>query len=152
MGYAMLLGHGWQQLAATVTGYSPLPAGNAALLAARDLDPGEEELAAESGLLALPPARLREPAGREALAALGRRVERVYVHVDLDALDPEVIRANYLPTPGGIEPEEVVAAAAQALAGTSLGAVAFTSYDPSQDERDPGPEVVTEILLGLLDL
>lgn len=152
MGYAMLLGHGWQGLAATVPGFSPLPADHAALLAGRDLDPGETELVASGGILALPPDRLREAAGRDALAALGRRVERVYVHVDLDALDPRVIRANYLPTPGGLEPDEVVAAAAAALAEAALGAVAFTSYDPSQDERDPGPEVVARILLGLLAL
>jgi arginase len=151
MGYAMLLGHGWGQLAATVPGFAPLPATHAALLAARDLDPGEHDLVARSGLLALPPARLREAAGREALAALGRRVDRLYVHVDLDALDPRVIRANYLPTPGGLEPEEVVAAAGAALAHAPLGAVGVASYDPREDERDPGPEVVAAILLGLLE-
>lgn len=150
MGYAMLLGHGWQGLAATVPGFTPLPAAHAALLAARDLDPGEHDLVARSGLLALPPERLREAAGREALAALGRRVDRLYVHVDLDALDPRLIRANYLPTPGGLEPEEVVAAAGAALAHAALGAVGVASYDPREDERDPGPEVVAAILLGLL--
>lgn len=152
MGYAMLLGHGWQGLAATVPGFSPLPAAHAALLAGRDLDPGETDLVAASGLLSLPPDRLREPAGRAALGELGRRVDRLYVHVDLDALDPSVIRANYLPTPGGLEPREVIEAAAAALAEARLGAVAFTSYDPSQDQRDPGPAVVAEILLGLLEL
>ena len=151
MGYAMLLGHGWQGLAATVPGFTPLPATHAALLAARDLDPGEHELLAESGLLTLPPERLREAAGLDALAALGRRVERLYVHVDLDALDPRVIRANYLPTPGGLEPDELVAAAAAALAEAPLAAVGFASYDPREDERDPGPQVVAAILLGLLE-
>lgn len=150
MGFAMLLGHGWQQLAVTVPGFAPLPVTNAALLAGRDLDPGEHELVARTGLLALPPERLREPAGREALAAIGRRVDRTYVHVDLDALDPRVIRANYLPTPGGLEPEEVVAAAAAALAHAPLAAVGVASFDPGEDERDTGPQVVAAILLGLL--
>lgn len=151
MGYAMLLGRGWQQLAATVPGFAPLPAAHAALLAARDLDPGERELLEREGLLELPPERLREPAGREAVGELGRRVGRLYVHVDLDALDPEVIHANYLPTPGGLAPQEVVAAAGAALAGAPLGAVGIASYDPAEDERDPGPRVVAEILLGLLE-
>ncbi len=151
MGYAMLLGHGWQGLAATVPGFAPLPAANAALLAGRDLDPGEHDLVARTGLLTLSPDRLLENAGREALAALGRRVERLYVHVDLDALDPRVIRANYLPTPGGLEPAELVAAAAAALDEAPLAAVGFASYDPREDERDPGRQVVAAILLGLLD-
>lgn len=152
MGFAMLLGHGWQQLAATVGGFAPLPAAHGALLAARDLDPGERELIAEIDLLTLSPEHLRGAAGREALAALGRRVDRLYVHLDLDALDPEVIRANYLPTPGGLEPAEVVTAAGAALAHAPLGAVGIASYDPSEDERDPGPGIVAAVLLGLLDV
>lgn len=150
MGYAMLLGHGWQQMAATVPGFTPLPADQAALLAARDLDPGEHELVTRSGLLSLPPDRLRGADGRAALAALARRVDRLYVHVDLDALDPEVIRANYLPTPDGLEPDEILTAAAAALAHAPLAAVGIACFDPTEDERGPGPEVVAAILLGLL--
>jgi hypothetical protein len=41
----------------------------------------------------------------------------------------------------------VVAAAALALA--PLGALGAASYDPSEDERDPGVGVVGEILVGL---
>jgi arginase len=150
MGYAMLLGHGWQQLAATVPGFAPLPPSHGALLAGRDLDPGEQALIASTGLLHLPPDPLRSAAGQDALAALGRRADRTYVHVDLDVLDPAVVRANYLPTPDGLEPREVVTAAAPALAHAPLAAVGVASYDPTQDDRDPGPEVVVEILLGLL--
>lgn len=150
MGYAMLLGYGWQGLAAKVPGFAPLPVGHAALVAARDLDPGEEALISESRLLGVSVEELRHGHGREALAELCRRVGRVYIHVDLDVLDPDVLRANYLPTPGGLESGEVVDAAAAALALTELGAIGIASYDPTEDERDPGVDLVTEILLGLL--
>lgn len=151
MGFALLLGHGWQGLAATIAGFTPLPAENAALLAPRDLDPGEIALIEETGLLSLPPAELRTTAGREALAALGKRVERLHVHVDLDALDPEVIVGNHLPVPGGLEPEEVVEATGAATAHAPLASVSFASFHPEEDERDPGVAVVAEILVGLLD-
>jgi arginase len=150
MGFAMLLGHGWQHLAATVPGFAPLPPQNAALLAARDLDPGEQDLIAATGLLHLPPDELRTATGRDALANLARRVDRLYVHVDLDALDPAVLRANYLPTPDGLEPPEITATTAAALTHAPLAAVGIASYDPAQDDRDPGPSSVAEILLGLL--
>lgn len=150
MGYAILLGHGWQQLAAAIPGFAPLPAANAALLAGRDLDPGERELIARTGMLALPPDRVRSEAGHRALADLGRRVGQLYVHVDLDALDPSVIRGNQLPVPDGLDPDEIVAAAVAALAHAPLAAVCFACFDPTEDDRDPGPGVVEEILLGLL--
>jgi len=150
MGFALLLGHGWRGLAATIPGFTPLPAENAALLAPRDLDPGEIELIEQTGLLSLPPAELRATAGREALAALGKRVERLHVHLDLDALDPEVIVGNHLPVRGGLEPGEVVEAAGAATAHAPLASVSFASFDPEEDERDPGVEVVATVLLGLL--
>jgi arginase len=150
MGFAVLLGCCWQGLAATLPGYAPLPVGQAALLAARDLDPGEEALIASTGLLSLSTEELARPAGRAALAALAGRVDQLYVHVDLDALDPTVLRANHLPVPGGPTLDGLLEATSAALRSAPLAAVGIASFDPSQDERDPGPAVVAELLDGLL--
>ena len=43
MGLAMLLGDGWRELRSTVEGLRPVPAANALLVAARDLEPTELE-------------------------------------------------------------------------------------------------------------
>jgi arginase len=150
MGLAMLLGHGWQQLAATVPGYAPLPAQHAALLGARDLDPGECALIEHSGLLFLPPAALREEAGREALRGLGRRVARLHVHVDPDVLAPEALRGNSYSVPGGLDPGEILAAARAALAEAPLAGLSVGSYDPQEDDPLAGPRVLGEMIVGLL--
>jgi arginase len=150
MGYAMLLGHGWRQLADTVPGFAPLAADHAALLGARDLDPGERDLIDRTGVLHLPPAALRGEEGRAALAELGRRVERVHVHVDPDVFEPSVLRGNYLPVPGGLEPSEVIAAAGVALREAPLAGISIGSYDPGQDDPATGPRVLGEVVVGLL--
>jgi arginase len=150
MGYAMLLGHGWRRLAATVPGFAPVAADRAALLGARDLDPGERELIDGTGLLVLPPPALRGEEGRAALAALGRRVERLHVHIDPDVFDPSVLRGNHLPVAGGLEPSEVVAAARAALGEAPLAGVSIGSYDPSEDDPQAGPRVLGEVVVGLL--
>lgn len=151
MGYAMILGHGWQQLATTVPGFEPLPGPQAALLGARDLDPGEKALIETSGMLYLSPDALREDSAAEALAALAGRVERLHIHVDPDVFDPEVLRGNHLPVPGGLAPHEILAAARAALEHTPLAGLSVGSYAPEEDDPEAGVRVLGEVLLGLLE-
>ena len=150
MTFAMLLGRGFRALATTIPHFEPLPVAHAALLGARDLDPPERELVERERLLALSVERLRTADGRNELATLASRVERLYVHVDLDALDPRVLRANQLPAPDGLLVPDVVEAVRAAARRAPVAAVGFASYDPAADERDPGPAVVRELLEGLL--
>jgi arginase len=150
MTFAMLLGRGFGALAATIPHFEPLPVAHAALLGARDLDPPEQELVTRERLLALSVERLRTAEGRNELATVASRVERLYVHVDLDALDPRVLRANQLPAPDGLLVPDVVEAVRAAARRAPVAAIGFASYDPAADERDPGPAVVRELLEGLL--
>lgn len=149
MGFAMLLGHGWEHLASTVPGFAPLPPGQAALLGARDLDPGEEALIAEIGLVSLSRA---ETAGPEAAALdrLAAAVRHLHVHVDLDAFDPEVVRGNDLATPGGFDVEEIVAVVRTAARRAPVVSVGVASYDPTEDAENRGPAVVGSLLAAIL--
>ena len=62
---------------------------------ARDLDPAETEFLDRSRILALSPDAARDPAEVAwRLDALAGRVQRVYLHVDLDVHDPNAGRAN----------------------------------------------------------
>ncbi|MEV6967682.1 arginase family protein [Hamadaea sp. NPDC051192] len=78
----------------------PLRPDQVVLVGARDLDPGEVEFVARSGIAVVAP--------EDVLAAVGSR--RVYVHVDLDVLDPSVFGSVGFPAPGGLSEAQLLGA------------------------------------------
>jgi arginase len=80
-----------------------------ALVGTRDLDPPEEAYVHAAGIRVIPPA----PSGA-CLESIGRFLEgtkasSVYIHLDLDAMDPARFPHCLCPTPGGFAPEELLA-------------------------------------------
>lgn len=97
------------------------------MVGSRDLDIAEEIYVHDAGVRAAEIAELGE-----ALAATGAR--RVYVHVDLDVLDPAHIEGVSAPQPFGLEPAALVEAIAAIrdqlpIAGASLAGFAPRSAD-----------------------
>lgn len=66
---------------------------------ARDIDPGEQRLLEENGVALVAPS---EAAVAQVRQALGRAP--VYVHLDIDVLDPDEMPVQF-PAPGGFSPE-----------------------------------------------
>lgn len=78
----------------------PLRAAQVFLAATRDLDPPEAAFVASAGISVTPPAAFAAP--EQLVAAIqGRGFGRVYLHLDLDALDPADFPDTLVPTPGG---------------------------------------------------
>ena len=137
MALSVLTGNSWSAMASSLAGFEPVPEERVALLGVRDLDPGEAELLEESAVARVAAAALLS----EGVAALGPVVERVvvgaerlYLHVDLDVLDPEALRANPYAASGGLGLDELIGAAAALRDHLDPAAVAMTSYDGT-DER-----------------
>jgi arginase len=107
------------------------------LVGARNLNRGERAGLDAAGIVRVGPARVRREGAASALAgplaALRRRVGAVYLHVDLDALDPSEGRANPLATPGGLSLDELEAAIRAVGDRFAVRAVAMTAYDPDGD-------------------
>jgi arginase len=132
MGLAIAFGWCWQSLAASVTGFQPVPPEATFLLGARDLDPAETVLLAESRVTCLPASRLTELSGL--LAAAAPNPGLGYLHVDLDALDPDAVgHANNHPAPGGLSVAQLGAAIAAIRERVPLGAATLASYAPEYD-------------------
>ncbi len=70
----------------------------------------------------------------DALDRLSTGVGRVYVHLDLDVLDPtRVGKANEFAPEGGLGAEELLAALGMVSGRFDVVAVGIVSYDPSFD-------------------
>jgi len=132
MALAVATGRCWTSVAATIPGFRPVPEPGVLLVGARDLDPAERKLLDASDVTQLPPPRFRALFG-SALDDLASRVSDVYLHVDLDVLDPAEGRVNVYAAPDGLRIDEVVSAIEDIGRRFAIRAAALTAYDPAYD-------------------
>lgn len=158
MAIAIVLGRCWTTLAATVPGFHPVPVGRVVLLGVRDLDPAERDVIATSGPIWLTPDVLKGKDGESArdasLVAVVDGATQLYLHVDLDVLDPRAARANAFAVHGGLTVEDVVSTVARMAEEVPIGALTFSAYDPSVDTEARVPAAAARILsevIGILD-
>src|SRR6266566_2892268 len=124
---AMITGRCWTQLAATVPGFEPVGDDRVCLIGTRDIDSLEGGLLDESDVDVIEPRKLRSDLGH-ALASIKERVEKMYIHIDLDVLDAGVAAANKFAVSGGLSIEDVEYALSQIARDTRIGAVTLSAY------------------------
>jgi arginase len=122
MALAALTGSCWQALCASIPGFRPIPPDRVALVGIRHLSAVQEEAIAGAGI------------SRPEVSALDDLPEGgMYLHVDLDVLDPAVAPANPWAAAGGLEPDELVETVRSVCASRHVVAAALTAYDPAAD-------------------
>ena len=108
----------------------------------RDLDPGEVEGFAATGVQVVPGEALRRGEGGEStsgqtgrdLEGGGPRAAHAYLHVDIDVLDPGFVPGVDFPSPGGLTPDGLVAAVRIVAARIPVAGLSVTAYDPERDD------------------
>jgi arginase family enzyme len=93
----------------------------------RDLDAAEREEIDRAGVSVMAPAAVADAV----------RGERVFLHLDLDILDPSVMAAG-VPAPGGLSADELRALLAELASAAELIGVELTAFEAPDDahERD----------------
>jgi arginase len=149
---ATLAGRAWPAVSRRLKGFTPVAEERVVLLGARTLDDAEHEMLANSKVAWLPPPAARDDAAAlpAALDALASRADRLYLHLDLDVLDPAELRANLYACDGGLTVDEVAAAVTAAGDLLEIAAVALTAYDASADAEHRGPAVAARLLAAVL--
>ena len=125
MPLAMLTGRGEQTIVDGV-GMTPIEDDRVWLVDGRDLDPGEDDAVAESGIhqVTVEQIATNPPPGD------------LYVHIDVDVVDPTDMPGVNYPAPGGPS-ADAVAQAIAALHGTGrVVALSFSSWNPALDGAD----------------
>ena len=118
-------------------GFSPVAEEDVVLAGARAIESAEEERLAASGVAVVGADRIgREGPGtlEAALDGLRGRVGRVYVHLDLDVLDPSKVgKANEFAPEGGLSAEDLEVALGMVRGRFRVVAAGIASYDPAFD-------------------
>ena len=150
MGLSVLTGTSWKALRETVPGYRAVPEENVVVIGIRDINPPEQERLDVSDVQVLLPDDATHRIG-EAIEGLRGRVGDLYLHVDLDVLDPSEGRANEYAAEGGLSAaalEEVVQTVTERGA---VRAAALTAYDPSADADRRIPAIAVRLATRIAD-
>ena len=120
-----LLGEG----PATLVPATPLDAGRVLLCGARSFDPEEDAVIAARGIRTIEASQISADTLIAAVLATG--AERVYVHVDLDVLDPADIIGLGSPEPFGVRAAVLVETLRLLLARFPLAGAGITEFAPA---------------------
>lgn len=137
MGLAIATGGCWRALATSIPGFRSVEQRNAILVGVRDVDPGERERL-DSGEVSViegggGPGRLPIGDLAGALDDIARRVDAIYLHLDLDSIDPSLGPANEYAVDGGLGLDDVRATVSAVAERVPIRATSFTAYNPNLD-------------------
>jgi arginase len=144
MSLSIVAGQCWTQLAESIPGYAPVTEDKIILAGARDVDALEGHRLAASAVRLITPATLSQP--ESAFDDFRLPVGKIYLHLDLDVLDPAYAQVNEYSTAGGLTPEALYHAIDSIRHRYTIAGVGITAYDPSLDLHKRVPDVVVEVI------
>lgn len=132
---AVISGHCYHNLWAQIGNSAPVPEAAILMLGVRDLDPAERQRL-ESSAIQVVPWRDGRPQGdvMAALHNLTTRVREIYLHIDLDGLDPRIAPGIVdASVPGGLQFSDLDLIIGEVSARLPIKAAALTTYNPDRD-------------------
>lgn len=137
---SMLTGQAWQALTQTIEGFHPIAETQVVLTGVRDLEPYQAEHLRRSQIHAVYAEDVRHRGLAEsfnpALESAVATASALYLHVDLDSLDPAAGTANRYAAPDGLTRADLSTAFELiARSGRPVAAAAVTAYDPDCDSE-----------------
>jgi arginase len=137
MPVAVAAGHCLERLRLEAGLDPPLEPRSIVLGGVRDLDPQEQTLIEQQGVEVLSVDQIRPGSSKlgEALARLASAADAIYVHVDMDVLDPAEVSGHHTAVDGGLTSDELAVTLGQIVAEPKVAALGIASTPgPGSDE------------------
>jgi arginase len=123
----------------TVSGLDPaLPPSYITMAGVRDVDPLEREQLDRHRIEMISSAELIEPgdAIRREMERLSEITDRIYVHIDMDVLDPREVSGHGLTVPDGPSSQELASALTLMFSYPKVAALGIASTPYGDDDPD----------------
>jgi arginase len=150
MALSVITGRCWTMLAKSIPGFQVMPENRVIHAGGRDLDGRESEHMQSSNMCILTPERIKNAgiarAIKPGLDYISINCERVYLHIDMDILDPSEGRGNHFATDGGLKAAELLEAIDQIAERLPIVAAGIASYNPAGDEGQKALGVGLELM------
>lgn len=89
-----------------------------------------------------------EAAMSTAVDALAQKVSRVFVHIDVDVLDDDIVRVSLHGAPGGLSPDQLLAAIGIIADRVEIAGLTIAAFDPTLDPNSP--EILTSLMTKII--
>ena len=137
MGLTMGTGRSWREMTSRIPGFHPIPDANIVLIGGREFDEQELRELQRTAITLVSPDFVTKwgtlGALMPTLSALHGRISDVYVHLDLDVLDPSEATANLWAADGGLTIEQVDQTLRLIRQRFLLRGIGLGSFDPDAD-------------------
>ncbi|MCH7677275.1 arginase family protein [candidate division KSB1 bacterium] len=142
MALSIIVGHCWKSLAQAIPGFRPLAENRVAMVGSRDLDAAEELRLKDSQIKLARYEQIQDSGTVETLNPildkLSGSVEGVYLHIDMDVLNPDFAPVNSYQPPEGLSPEQMQEIIESIAAKFPISGASVTAYDPEMDPENKG--------------
>ena len=139
MALALATGDCWQGLLDTIPGFIPVAGSHIVHIGGRDIDPKESTRFSRCGASLVDAKSLQVQGIRQGLEAAFQRLkhhtDRVYVHLDMDTVDPVVARSKDFAPSGGLTVEQIVEALHMIKEYFHIAAGTIAACDPDSDKE-----------------
>lgn len=156
MPLAIVTGHCFKQLRRQIGQKDPIPESLILHIGGRGMDRKQRARIERSNIQVVwaSDVKNRGPyhAVRPGLQALRSHVKSVYLHVDIDVLDPEYAPGVDFPMESGLSPNDVVRILHRVANRFQVRGVALTAYNPSKDLRGRTLRTGLWLIETILDL
>jgi arginase len=130
---AGLAGPLWRRAAGLV---APIPTDRIVIAGIRDLDSKEETLIRSTDVRVVTSSDIRAGSGfASAIRALAADCHAIYLHIDLDVLDPRLVPSASTPSANGLEINETVKLLTTVLSTGQVAAMSIASLNPGAGNR-----------------